>query len=458
MKFEDTSAILRKYLLPKYTEMRAKGFTKELNSLMKSQYYSTAQLINLQEEKLQRLIRFVYENVPYYREEFANHHLTPSDFRSLEDLQKLPILTKQIMKSDLQKLLPKKLRTNTSIRRTSGSTGTPYKIIVDKQANLVEEALFYRFLLSMGYEWGDRIVKLWGAPIVQSERGVIVNNIQTKISHSLWNHKVFDTYNLDEDTIKEILALLADKSVKILRGYVSSIYLIALEIIKAGVKVNLKGITTTAEKLYDYQREVIEKSFQQKMHDQYGCGESNSIAFECEKHCGLHVASEHVILELLDDDNEIIVDGGVSGKVIITDLDNYAMPLIRYENSDLAQWSGAICSCGRGLPVLRQIEGRVYEMLTVPGGKKIHGGFFDEIYIEMKFGDRYAIHDLRVVQEDMYNYNLEFVMEGEFHEEDIKMLKRKYRQYLGNVNVEVVYVGSIPPTKTGKKMFIIPCR
>jgi phenylacetate-CoA ligase len=447
--------MLRRSLLPKYLEIRSKGFLKELNRLLESQYYSETDLINLQEEKMQKLIRFAYENVPYYKEKFDEYHLTPSDLCRLTDLQKLPVLTKQEMNNNIHKLVPRQQRPNVFVRRTSGSTGTPYKIITDSKSALVESAIFYRFLLSIGYEWGDQIISLWGAPIVKPDKGRVFKSIKEVMSSKLWNKIYFDTYSLDRSTIRKILLLLSKNTPQILRGYVSSVYLIALEAIKAEIKCNLKGVTTTAEKLFDYQREVIEKAFGQKIYDQYGCGESNSIAFECENHNGLHVASEHVILEILNDNNEFVSDE-TSGRVIITDLDNYAMPLIRYENNDLARWSKDICSCGRNLPLLQHIEGRAYEILNVPNGKKIHGGFFDEIYIEMKFGDKYLIDDLRVVQEDLYNYRLEFVMQREFNEEDISVLKEKYRQYLGDVNVKITYVESIPPTKTGKRMFIIP--
>jgi phenylacetate-CoA ligase len=447
--------MLRKFILPKYMEVKSNGFLKELNSLLKSQYYSEIELTNLQEEKMQKLIKFSYENIPYYKNLFNKFHLVPSDFRCLEDLQKLPVLTKENIKNDVKKLFPNGQKMTTFTRRTSGSTGTPYKIIVSSRAILIEEAIFYRFLFSMGYEWGDQVIRLWGAPIIEPDRGRTFKNIKKAMSNNLWNITTFDTYNLNEDTIRNIILLLSTDNPKILRGYASSVYTVALEIIRAKIKCNLKGITTTAEKLFDYQREVVEKAFNQKIYDQYGCGESNSIAFECEKHNGLHIASEHVILEILNDSDEII-NNEASGRVVITDLDNYAMPLIRYENNDLATWSKDKCSCGRNLPLLQYIEGRVYEMLNVPNGKKIHGGFFDEIYIEMKFGDKYLIDDLRVVQEDLYNYRLEFVMQGEFNEEDISALKGKYRQYLGDVNVNITYIESIPPTKTGKRMFIIP--
>ncbi len=449
--------MLRKYLLPKYLKLRWQDLFRELESLRASQYFTRAELLHLQEEKLHKLIRFVYENVPYYRAVFAERRLTPSDFRRIEDLPKLPILTKQQIKNDFPQLMPATRKPPAFMRRTSGSTGSPYKVMIDESAALVESALFYRFLFSIGYEWGDEIIKLWGGPIVQPDNWAIAGNIKRRMSDAIWNHTMIDTYNLEANMVSRLFSLLQRSNRKILRGYVSSVYAVALEILRAGVAVQVKALATTAERLFDYQRSAIEKAFQQKVYDQYGCGESNSLAFECEAHNGLHLASEHVILELVDNNGDPVSNDGM-GRVLITDLDNYAMPLLRYQNDDLARWSPGACRCGRGSQRLHGIDGRVYEMLTVPGGKKIHGGFFDEIYIEMKFGDKYLIDDLRVVQEDLYNYRLEFVMRGSIDPRDVEALKQKYRQYLGDVNVKIHYVDSIAPTATGKRMFIIPQR
>ena len=235
----------------------------------------------------------------------------------------------------------------------------------------------------------------------------------------------------------------------------SAIHLIAREVLDRGLSVRPKAVTTTAEKLFLHQRETIERAFGHKLFDQYGCGESNSTAFECERHSGLHVAAEHVIVELLDGGGPC-VGGRRAGRVVITDLDNYAMPLLRYDNGDLASWADTPCPCGRGLPLLARIEGRAYEVLDVPGGRRIHGGFFDEVYIEMGLGDRYAIEDLRVVQEDLYNYCLEFVMKGQLADDDLRVLRAKYKEYLGDVALTIKYVDRIPPTATGKRLFVLP--
>src|SRR5581483_9734752 len=161
------------------------------------------------------------------------------------------------------------------------------------------------------------IIKLWGGPIVQPDNWAIAGNIKRRMSDAIWNHTMIDTYNLEANMVSRLFSLLQRSNRKILRGYVSSVYAVALEILRAGVAVQVKALATTAERLFDYQRSAIEKAFQQKVYDQYGCGESNSLAFECEAHNGLHLASEHVILELVDNNGDPVSNDGM-GRVLIT--------------------------------------------------------------------------------------------------------------------------------------------
>ncbi len=440
-------------MLKRYVGAKFPTFFGKLDGLLESQYWSQKALQALQDEKLRKLIRFAYEEVPYYRETFEARRLTPEDFRGVDDLQRLPVLNKRDLR-DVTKLTARRAPRSTFYRRTSGSTGTPFKVLVDREASISEMALVYRFLLSIGYDWGDEIVQLWGAPVVGSGSIVprIAEGMRQAVRRAVWNLNNFDTYKSDTGATRKIAATLTPGRPRVLRGYTSAIYSLALEIIQRDMRVGAKAVITTAEKLFGYQRKTIERAFGPILYDQYGCGESNSIAFECEQHHGLHVASEHVAVELLD------ADGGsaTTGRVVFTDLDNYAMPLIRYENGDLATWANGACACGRGSPMIKQVDGRQYELLEVPGGRKIHGGFFDEIYIEMGFGDRYLIEDLRVVQEAIDRYRLEFVMSGQLSHSDVAALRAKYAQYLGDVRVDVVYVDAIPSSESGKRLFVLP--
>jgi phenylacetate-CoA ligase len=300
----------------------------------------------------------------------------------------------------------------------------------------------------MGYEWGDEILMFWGGQVAKSP----LQAIKGKISSIIYNENFFDTYKINDELLSRLVMKIKDRPPMILRGYTSSIYFLATKFLEAGLEMELNAISPTAEKLYKFQRNKIAEAFGENIFDLYGCGETNSIAFECEKHEGMHIGSEHVILELLDDYNERVP----SGKVIITNLDNYAMPIIRYENGDLANICDKKCSCKRGSPLIKEIHGRIYDIIEGLNGKKVHTGFLDVIFLELGLTEKYQIKELRIIQEKIDKLKVELVAEDKFKKEDEQLITRTIHKYLGEMEIEFVRVDNIQETKTGKRMFVIP--
>ncbi len=444
--------MLRASILRHYVNTRWPTIMSLLDKFAESQYLPPSDLAALQEEKLRSLIRFAYERVPYYRKQLDSRGLAPSDLRSLTDLRTLPLLSRRDLPS-LVATLPTHMKSKAYVRHTSGSTGTPTKILVSNEATFVETALFYRFLHSLGYQFGDGIVKIWGAPLAHELGfGRRRRGLRQRLSSWIWNTREFDSYKIDPSMMGRILACLTEGDALIVRGYAAAVHSVALEILHRGINVGVKAVTTTAERLFAYQRQSVEHAFRCRVFDQYGCGESNSIAFECNQHIGLHIASEHVIVELLDDKGEPVNDG--PGYITITDLDNYAMPLVRYQNGDLATWASGACPCGRTLPRLASIDGRVAEVLDLGGGRRIHAGFFDQVYAELGFGDKYVIRDVRIVRVTPSRYRLEFAMLGELSALDIAALNDLYREHLGDVSIEIAYLSEIPRPHDRKQVFL----
>jgi len=427
---------------------RQKDFFKRLEEFEKTQYWSKAELEAYQEEKLQKLIRHAYETVPFYKELFNKEKLKPDDIKKIKDLQKLPILEKETLRSNQKQLLSRYVTNETiSFRQTSGATGVPLSIANNYNASIIEGALFYRYLRWMGYNWGDKILKFWGGHVIDSP----ISRFKKMISRIIYNETFYDTYKVNDELLSKLALKIKDCPPPILRGYTSSIYLLALKCLELGIIIRLNAVSPTAEKLYRFQRDKMEEAFGKNIFDQYGCGETNSIAFECEKHMGLHVASEHVVLEIIDGDGQ----RESQGRVIITNLDDYAMPIIRYENGDMASWSNERCSCGRNLPLLKEIEGRIYDFIKGPNGKDVHTGFFDGILNEMNVDKKYSIKEFRVVQERIDKIRIEFVTEDNLNKRDEKIIKDKINEYVGEMEIEIRKVKEIPMTKMGKKMFVV---
>jgi len=201
--------------------------------------------------------------------------------------------------------------------------------------------------------------------------------------------------------------------------------------------IRFKGVFTTAEKLFDYQRQFIAEQFNCNVYDGYGCGEIQSIAFECEKGKNLHISEEHVILELTNREKSI-KEG--SGQVVLTNLDNYGMPFIRYQNGDVATYANEKCSCGRSLKLLSKIDGRTHDFITASDGSLIAGEFFPHL-----FGETRGIKQYQIVQ--LKRDELIFkIVRG-----------NKYSQkYIGkNVHIIIEFVDDIIATPSGKRHFTI---
>lgn len=429
---------------------RHRGFFEKLEEFEKTQYWSETELQSYQEEKLRRLIKHAYETVPFYKESFDREKLKPVDIKTTEDLAKVPVLNKETLRSNHDKLISRETNKNLRFTKTGGSTGVPLSIANDHNVLIADEALFYRFLGWMGYDFGDKRIEFWGEPVIES----LVSRFKKRISRFIYNQVFVSTFSVDDELLARLSLRVKNIPPKLLRGYTSSIYLLALKSLELRLPVKLDAVSTTAEKLFKFQRDKICEAFGENIFDQYGCGETCSIAFECEKHKGLHVASEHVILETLDWKNQ----RDIRGKVVITNLDNYAMPIIRYENGDEACWSEMKCSCGRNLPLLKKIEGRVSEFIEGANGNKVHGEFFTHIFNGLDIATKYSIKEFRIVQETVNKLRIEFVTDDNLDARDESILRKKINEYLGEMDIEIRNVKEIPLTKRGKKMFVIPLK
>jgi phenylacetate-coenzyme A ligase PaaK-like adenylate-forming protein len=426
---------------------RQEGFFDKVTEFEKTQYYSENEIEDYQDEKLQRLIKHAYDSVPFYKELFNRKKLKPSDIRRTDDLEKLPILDKESLRTNHDRLLSSSFRDKTYIRTTGGSTGVPLRIVNNSKADVIERALYFRFLKWMGYEWGDEIVLFWGEHVLASP----LFKLKKRMSRRIYNFTFYNTYDVNNELMTKIIEKLKKAPPRILRGYTSAIYYLACKASESGMPLPLNAVTTTAEKLYAFQRRKIEEAFGKNVFDQYGCGETNSLAFECERHKGLHVASEHVALELVDNQGR----KSQAGNVVITNLDDYAMPIIRYHNGDQAVWSSTECDCRRHLPLLERIEGRVYDYIEGPNGNRVHTGFFDDIFLDLDLDKKYAVKEFRIVQKEIDRITIEFVTEKDISPKDNKIIEEKVSNILGPITVNTMKVSSIPLTKMGKKMFVL---
>lgn len=420
----------------------------------KSQWWGRQKLRDLQAKKVRQLINYAYSNVPYYRKVFKNNDIVPGDVRDEEDLSKIPILTHETIRRNLRDLISIGKSQGSLLRfQTAGTTGHP--LISYKDRNEISSGLaaLYRGWKWCGYHIGEKRAIVWGVPTTFSWRDAMKGKMERFLTRSV----LVPAWSLDERKIKYFINILNAKKPRFLAGYASIIYLFAdfINHNRLNLKFDPVGVSTTAEPIVGFQRNAIEEAFGCEVFDQYGCAEVFSIGFECEEHLGLHISSERVYVEFLDLKDNSPVSEGEIGRIVVTSLENYGMPIIRYDTEDLGIRSEESCTCGRHLPLINSIVGRKNDMIKLPNGSVLHGLFFTYTLQDVDWIMKYGINQFQVVQKKENSILLKIRSKHEPDQKDLESYKQLVEKYLGNVIFEIEFVDDIPVSPSGKRRYVI---
>ena len=359
--------------LRKFKKFRSEPTISE-NQYMKeftsSEFYSYEQLEQLQLKKLQKLIRHVSIYVPYYRDLFKRLTIKPEDIKSLDDLQKLPLLTKDIIRDNPDSFISDLVKDKSKLTKitTGGSTGTPMTYYFDDHMVGIRRATWWRWSIFAGVDlYKDRMIYCGGAPSrwifpPDDYRGLVsFTRDFLFLSAAAMSNKVLDRY------IQDIKAFRGDY----IRGYASAVYMVAQRIVENGEVIPLKAALTSSDALYPRYRAIIEKAFSCKVFDHYGQNEDILTATECRYSNGFHINMESCISEIVNDNNDVVQ--GEEGQLVSTHLENLTMPLIRYKVGDIGiiQQNSKRCECGRFHQKIVCLSGRYGEFILTPDGRKI---------------------------------------------------------------------------------------
>jgi len=375
--------------------------------------------------KLRQLLHHAYKNVPFYTKRFDENNLTPDSFKSLTDLQKLPPLTR----TDMQKCIKELISLNANISKcikdsSSGSTGQPvifYHDMLTESTGIASGMVGWSL---GGWKNGEKHMYIWGNPSSLDKW----KRPSSKIKKFLLNYERFPAFHLNtEEGFKNLHEKVIHFKPLYLDGYSHSIYKYALYLAKNNLSYACKGVFTTAEKLYPYQKDLIQKSLG-KVHDSYGCSEINGIANECSSQDGYHLLTFHIIFEINSSRN--------GPAVTVTDLNNYSFPFIRYQNSDLCMGNKIYygCSCGSKLPKIEGILGRESDIV-----ENDNGGFFavpsflgGKIFQNIKGVE---FHQVIAKKDNSIQVNL--VVNQEFQDSDKRVLEKYLAEYLDTIKWEI---------------------
>ena len=411
---------------------------------------SSEDLLEIQKCKLQRLIHYAYSHVPYYHRIFDERKLKPEDIQTPEDLQKLPLLTKDILRAHKNEFLSSTVsKSDMKEVRSSGSTGTPICVYMDKHMIGVQRAHWWRWSDYAGIDlYRDRMVFAGGSPrnwngSPDDFRGAVhVTRTSMFISSSNMSSKVLDMY------IEDLQKFRPDY----FRGFASGAYSLARRLLDRGMTFPLKTVMISSDTLLPGYRKIIEQAFCCNIFDFYGQNEDVLTATECDQANGFHVNMESCIAESVDYNNSSCY--GKEGQLVGTCLENFAMPLIRYATGDLGVLAkpGEKCRCGRNHQKISSLEGRKMDMIVTPEGLRVGTHFDAMLDVTHK-----AIKECQYVQEALDYLVIKVVpadsWDGLVHRE---LLEKNIRKQVGQtMKINIELVDRIPRRPNGKFQFLV---
>jgi phenylacetate-CoA ligase len=440
-------SLFRRALYPAYESgMRRRNTLRWLADYEQAQWLPAEQIARMQWDRLKQLLEHCHRDVPYYRRRWRELGVTPADIRNLDDYAQLPLLTKADIRAHFEELKSESLRDHLLYKATGGSTGEPLRFGYTRESNDRRTAVMWRGYGWAGSRMGRRTLFLWGGAVGHHSHA---HRLKDRIYNAAFARHVLNSFHMTESNLGDYVDVIDRYHPEIIVAYVSPLVRLARWMLATGRKPSFRpqGIIGAAEPLHTFQRDLIEQAFGCPVWNTYGCREFMLVASGCERRTGLHVNADHLLLELVrPGSTSAHVASGEAGEVVITDLFNYGMPFIRYANGDMATPSATACACGRGLPTLTRVEGRVLDAIRTPDGHILPGEFFPHMLKEVP-----GVQRFQLVQRQLDRLDLAIVRGTGFDDASLAFIRNEISKVLGDsVVVDFHFVEDIPLTASGK--------
>jgi phenylacetate-coenzyme A ligase PaaK-like adenylate-forming protein len=442
--------IVKYFFAPLYAWKDNSKYLTYLREFEHTQYLSYAEIADHQLRAVQWIIKYAYDHCPYYGEKYRSAGVDPSALSSLADLEKIPVLDKAEIQAHGARMIATNISKNQIIENfTGGSTGNPLKLYLDQDRRDSRTAGNIRHDQWAGREIGDKVACIWGA--TADFRGW--HHWKARVRNRLLERMLYlDASIINHKTMVNFVEHLRRFRPKVLLGYANALALFARYVKENNLSgtIGPQSIISSAEVLTVDDRKQIETVFQCRVFDNYGCREASTLASECERHEGLHINAENVYLEFVRNQNA--AEPGEMGEVLLTDLRNRVMPLIRYRIGDTGIRSGNLCTCGRGLPLMTLAAGRVTDFIVTADHNLVSGVVLSTYLITKTRG----LLQVRFCQDTIGKVIVQIVPNENFHETDLRDLRELISQFLGpNTVTEFEFVDGIPNERSGKFRFTV---
>lgn len=434
-------------LFPLQERMKQHSTVADHAALDRSQWLPTAQIRDIQSDRLRSLLTHAGIHVPYYRALFARTGFDPAGVTSAADLQQLPFLTKAVIRANSDALRADDAQ-GLARFNTGGSSGEPLVFFIGRERVSRDVAAKWRATRWWDVDIGDPEIVLWGSPIELGAQDRV-----KLLRDRLMRTRLLPAFDMSASRVDHFIDAIRDTRPKMLFGYPSAFALIASRAQERAVRlddVGLKVAFVTSERLYPHQRELIESVFGCPVANGYGGRDAGFIAHQCPAG-SMHITAEDIVVEIVDGDGRVL-PAGQSGEIVVTHLATRDYPFIRYRTGDVGVLSDQPCTCGRGLPVLAEVQGRSTDFVVAADGTVMHG--LSLIYV---LRDQPGVAAFRIEQESLAQTRVAVVPgEGFSAERSVPAIRKGLQDRLGSgVTIVIDLVDAIPAEASGKYRYVV---
>ncbi|HLK39309.1 MAG TPA: hypothetical protein VKU41_21260 [Polyangiaceae bacterium] len=447
--------VFQKVLYPGWESgLRRRPTLSHLERLERSEWCTLDELNALQSRELRKLLEHAHRHSPHYSRSFEERALTPSAIRAVDDLPKLPLLTREEATDSLEGRMSSAEPLPRIRKMTSGTSGRPLAFAYDVGSEYWRQAAKLRGYGWAGYRPGDRSLHYWGS-IAAVKAPSLRKKFKTGIDHVVRREHYIDCADHSERALSGVVRQLRRLRPDVIVCYAQAGAALARHVVETKSR-DWKdlAVISAAERLFPADREVMMQAFGPNVFETYGSREVMLIAAECEAHQGLHQSMENLVLEIIvrKGDGERPAQPGELGEVVVTDLHNYGAPFIRYLNGDLAvALPPGRCACGRALSRLQRVEGREMDTLRDIDGRPIGGMFFSVLFSVI--ADK--VREFQVVQRKDRSMDLKLVPGTGFDDSLVEMVRSNCEKTLRGIDLRINVVPDIPVGPGGKSRPVI---
>lgn len=433
-------------LFPLHEKLKAHDTVARREVLDQSQYLPAAQIAEIQADHLRTFLVDIGTHVPYFRDLFQKVGFDPAACRGIEDLGRLPFMTKNVIRENMEALRADDAGPLTRYN-TGGSSGEPLVFYIGKARKSHDVAAKWRATRWWNVDIGDPEIVLWGSPIELGAQDR-VKAIRDRLLRS-W---LLPAFEMSDDKVREMLRQILALRPKMLFGYPSALAHIAEKARKWNMPMNDLGIKVafvTSEMLYDHQKKSISEVFGCPVANGYGARDAGFIAHQC-SHGNLHISAEDIVVEIIDADGHP-VGPGKPGEIVISHTATRDFPFVRYRTGDVGVLGAEECSCGIKLPVLAEVQGRTTDFVVASDGTVVHA-----LALIYTVRDLPGVQRFKIIQHSLERTEVMVVADGRFGDGERLRIRRDFAARLGDgVQVEINEVPEIPREKSGKNRYVV---